>query len=208
MNAKPSATALPLLVTPTGSVLRDSWEIAASTPLEPCPAPLREVLDRELGTAGRKFIYNFILKPQHAKAFTTACTEGRHWLWRVAWHCGLGGALRARLSAVFGVGDAAGLAECVRQLDALLTSGALVDALEARKGPFLGGAELGAADLALASFAALCVLPEEYGGKGGTMAPHFAKLLSSDAVLRGHVERWRGTAVGAYAMLVYKTQRL
>ena len=211
-GAKPSPTALPALVLPSGAVLKDSWEVAAATRLAPIAPALRELLDGELGVAARKLAYCVLLKPEHAARFTSMCTEGRHWAWRLLWRCGVGAALRGELEKKFSVHDAAGVAACVAQLDALVApSGALARALaEARRAghPFLGGASLGQADIALCSLAALLVLPEEYGGAARPMAPHFAYLLSHDLQMRALVERWRGTEVGAYVLDVYKRHRV
>jgi hypothetical protein len=211
-GAKPSPTALPALVLPSGAVLKDSWEVAAATRLAPIAPALLEVLDRELGVAARKMVYCLLLKPEHAARFTLMCTEGRHWAWRLLWHCGLGAVLRGELEKKFCPGDAPGLAACVAQLDALVApEGALAGALAAarRAGhPFLGGAALGQADIALCSIAALLVLPDEYGGAQRTMAPHFSYLLSHDAQVRALVQRWRQTEVGAYVLDVYRRHRV
>jgi len=210
-GASPSPTSLPALVLPSGRVLKDSWEIAASTPLTPIDPSLQEVLDRELGVAARKLAYCILLKPQHSRRFSQMCTEGRHWAWKMLWHCGFGSVLRMMLEKNFRPKDAAGVAACVAQLDALmapsgLIAGALAEAR--RKGyKFLGGAALGLADIALCSIAALLVLPEEYGGANGTMAPHFAYLFDKDEQLRPLVERWRKTEVGAFVVEVYKRHR-
>lgn len=212
-GSKASPTSLPALVLPSGRVLKDSWEIAASTHLAPMDPSLQEVLDRELGVAARKLAYCVLLKPQHAQRFSRMCTEGRHWVWRALWYyCGVGAALRGMLEKAFRPKDAAGLAACVAQLDALMApTGKIAGALaEARKAghPFLGGDSLGQADIALCSIAALLVLPEEYGGAKGTMGPHFAYLLAKDDQMRPLVEGWRETDVGKYVLDVYKRHRI
>ena len=209
---RPSPTSLPALVLPSGAVLRDSWEVAAATRLAPIAPALREVLDRELGVAARKLAYCVLLKPQHAERFAQMCTEGRHWGWRLLWRCGVGAGLRGVLSKAFRPEDAAGVAACIAQLDALLApTGKIAGALaEARRAghSFLGGDAIGQADIALCSIAALLVLPEEYGGSKRPMAPHFAYLLSRDEQMRSLVERWRQTEVGAYVLHVYRHHRV
>lgn len=211
MNAKPSPTSLPVLVRPDGTVLRDSWEIAASTSLEPIDAALRDLLDNELGVAARKFAYCILLKSEHAAQFTIMCTEGRHWAWRLLWACGFGVTLRAMLAKSLQTADPVGFAACIAQLNELMgPSGKLARALaESRKAghEFLGGAALGQADIALASIGALLVLPERYGGRGCPMAPHFAYLMAKDAQMRALVDEWRQTEVGAYILELYKTKR-
>ena len=211
-GAKASPTSLPALVLPSGRVLKDSWEIAASTPLAPIDPSLQEVLDRELGVGARKLAYCILLKPQHAQRFSRMCTEGRHWVWRALWFCGVGAALRGALEKAFRPKDAESLAACVAQLDALMApTGKIAGALaEARKAghAFLGGDSLGQADIALCSIAALLVLPEEYGGAKGTMGPHFAYLFAKDDQMRPLVEGWRETEVGKYVLDVYKRHRI
>lgn len=211
-GSKASPTSLPVLVLPSGRVLKDSWEIAASTPLSPIDPSLKDVLDFELGVAARKLAYTILLKPQHAQRFSLMCTEGRHWVWRALWACGVGSVLRGGLQKLFRTKDAAGLAACVAQLDALMApTGKIAGALaEARKAghAFLGGDSLGQADIALCSIAALLVLPEEYGGAQGTMAPHFAYLLAHDDQMRPLVEAWRSTDVGAFVLDIYKRHRI
>jgi glutathione S-transferase len=211
-GSKPSPTSLPALVLPDGTVLKDSWEIAASTALAPIPPALQEVLDRELGVAARKLAYCILLKPQHAGRFAQMCTEGRHWGWRLLWHCGLGAGLRGELEKAFRPKDAAGLEACIAQLDALMApTGVLAGALASARAagqPFLGGAALGQADIALCAIAALLVLPEEYGGASRPMAPHFAYLMAKDEQMRPLVERWRRTEVGAFVLDVYKQHRI
>lgn len=212
MSGKPSPTALPVLVLPDGKVLKDSWEVAASTRLAPIDPALRVVLDAELGVAARRLAYMHLLKPEHAARFATMCTEGRHWGWRLLWHCGVGRALRGVLSKAFPPGDAAALAACVAQLEALFApAGPLATALAAaqRAGhAYLGGAAPGQADVALAAFGALVTLPDEYGGARGTMGPHFAYLLAHDAGLKAIVTRFRDTDVGRHVLLMYARHRL
>jgi glutathione S-transferase len=206
MVGKPSPTALPALVRPGGEVLADSWAVAASTPLAPMEPALREVLDRELGVAARAFTYSVLLQARHGPVFTAMCTEGRHWGWRLLWACGLGAALRGALRARFRADDKAAVSAYVADVDALLAPGGpLAGALARRRAgqPFLGGAALGQADVALCAIAAPLVMPEEYGGRARPMARHFRHLLAADGQLRAHVERWRGTEVGAYVLDVY-----
>lgn len=210
-NAKPSATSLPVLVRPDGTVLRDSWEIAASTSLAPIDSALRDVLDYELGVAARKLAYCILLKPEHAGQFTIMCTEGRHWAWRLLWACGVGAMLRAMLAKSLQTADPVGFATCVATLDGLMApTGPLSRALSASRAAgheYLGGAAVGQADIALASIGALLVLPENYGGRDLPMAPHFAYLLSKDAQMRTLVDAWRRTDVGAYILRLYATVR-
>jgi glutathione S-transferase len=202
---KASPTSMPLLVLPDGSVLKDSWEISAScSALAPMEEATRELLDKELGTAARALVYTFLLQPQHSAAFTAMCTEGRHWAWRLGWHLGLGFLLRSSLRAKFPAARAAEYAQQVEQL----MSGKLAELLEARQGRYLGGASPGQADLALASFVALLTLPEQYGGRSGSMPAFFGGLLAKDEQLRASVEKFRATKVGAYCMQLYKEHRL
>jgi glutathione S-transferase len=209
MTGRPSPTTLPALVRPGGEVLVDSWAIAASTPLAPMEPAFREVLDREVGVAARAFTYSVLLQDRFEPRFRAMCTEGRHWGWRLLWACGLGAALRGALRARFRPEDQAGVAACVAKLDALLSPGGpLAAALARRAGqPFLGGAALGQADVALCAIAAPLVMPEEYGGRARPLAHHFSHLLAHDEQLRAHVERWRGTEVGAYVLGVYARYR-
>lgn len=204
---KSSPTSTPILVYPDGSVCRDSWEIAERTGLAACDAPLKEVLDRELGPLARQNIYSYLLKPQHAARFDAIVTEGRHCGWRLLWCCGIRGFLRGRLSKSMKTEDAAAKAECSAALEALVR-GKLAAALAARKGPYLGGDKPSTADFALASFMALLVLPENYGGRTGTMGPHLLAVQREDAEVRASVEKWRATEVGAYAMQLYAKLRL
>ena len=90
-------------------------------------------------------------------------------------------------------------------------SGPLAAALSSAKRAghaYLGGATPGQADVALASFGALCTLPDEYGGVRGTMGPHFAYLMAHDAQLKPLVLRFRDTDVGRHIMLMYARHRL
>ena len=211
-TGKASPTALPVLVCPDGTVRKDSWEIAASTSLAPIDPALRIILDVQVGCLGRKFAYCVLLKRKHAARFTTMCTEGRHWGWRLLWHMGVGAALRRVLSKAFRPDDVPGFAACVEQLEALFApSGPLATALAAARlagHPYLGGHLPGQADIALASMGALVVLPDEYGGRQGTMGPHFAYLREHDEEARAIVARFRETDVGKFVLDMYARHRL
>jgi hypothetical protein len=77
-----------------------------------------------------------------------------------------------------------------------------------RKGEFLGGDELGQADIALASLSSILICPEEYGGRSGTMFPFITKILASDPEFREFVLKMKATVVGEFCLKLYKEHRI
>eukprot|EP01036_Dinobryon_divergens_P036700 gene36700-47839_t len=59
------ATAVPVMVLPTGEVLSDSWSIAQYCGMTLPPSDVMDLYDNQLGPLGRQFAYAFLLKDSH-----------------------------------------------------------------------------------------------------------------------------------------------
>ena len=68
-----------------------------------------------------------------------------------------------------------------------------------------GGCEPGVADYAMASLAAVLILPEQYCA--GQYTSYFNRLLAQDVEFRAQVEEFRGTAVGRHCAKMYREYR-
>lgn len=208
VGTKASPTAVPTLVLVDGSVLNDSWEIAEKlSGLAPMSLELKEILDKELGTKARKYVYSVLLKPQHAATFTRMVTEGRHWAWTYLWFCGFGFVFKFLLRGSMQTSNSKEIKACKEDVEFLMST-KLAAFVNERKGTFLGGDKLGQADIALASLSSILICPDEYGGRSGTMFPFITKILASDPEFREFVTKMRATVVGEYCLKLYKEHRI
>jgi hypothetical protein len=205
-GSKPSE--LPALISEDGQVFKDSWEIAEEfSGLPPISSELKDILDKELGIKCRQYIYSVLLKPQHANTFTKMCTDGRHWAWCLLWYSGLGFVLKSMLRHAMKTSIPTEVKACKEQVEHLMST-KLAAYVKERKGKFLDGDKLGQADIALAALAAPLVIPEEYGGRHGTMWPYASKILATDPEFKEFFTKMRATVVGEYCLQIYIEYRI
>ena len=203
---KPSPTSVPVMVTPSGTVLRDSWEVAASTKLKPIDPELKTLFDEELGPAVRALAYCYLFKQTTIPHFVKMCTEGRHWFFRLVWHLGFGTYLIKRMIKIFKTDEPATFPACVEKTRVIF---AKIDAiLEAKKTPYLAGDTPGVADVFLASLVAVVTNPDEYGGSDNSLSRYVNEQARLDPEYAAHIEHWRATTTGQYTLQLYKTHRL
>lgn len=197
------STAVPVAVCPEGKVWTDSWDIATKTGLPDIDQELKTLLDEQVGTLSRQYAYHFILQPRNDNVYNKLLTQDTHWFWRFLWWAFLGKFAKQMLAKTMKPFDAAAVADCKTKLEAALRQ---VDARIATKTtPFLGGATIGVADIAVASLVAPLVNPPLYCG--GRYAAAFNQLMQQDTLLRAEVERMRATTTGAYVMDLYAKYR-
>jgi len=208
-SAKPSMTALPLLVLPDGRVLKDSWDVsnwaATTAGLQPAPASLVKILDEEVGPLARQLVYSYVLAKRNENIFEGMCTEGAHWFWRFMWFwCGIRGFAFSKMRGIFKPDDKTAVAECRTKLQAAVRR-LDTEFVGKKAGKFLLGDKLSQADIALASIAAILVNPDDYAL--GRFKKHFQLLEKQDAALAEEMRVWRATPTGQYVQQVYATAR-
>ena len=203
-KTKNSPTSSPVMVHPDGSIDRDSWEISARANLKPIDSDLKDLLDKEFGPLCRQWVYFYLLKPEHSNIFSAMCTDGRHWFWKMLWNLGFGNILTEKMVALFDSHNEMTKKQCVVKLEVIIEK--LSTILRTRPGKFLGGDELGQADIALASLCGAIIFPDLYAG--GLMTPFVHQMKNKDKEFSQEVERWRKTEVGSYCMDLYSQWRL
>ena len=203
---EPSPTSVPVLVFPSGAVLRDSWEIAASTSLTPIEEDLRVLLDEELGPTLRTLAYCYLFKPGVLPLFHRLCTDGRPLAFQLFWRLGFGAYLVGYMKSLFATDDPATLPSCEKKARKLFAR--LSEVLDSRgASPFLGGESPGVADVFLASLAAVVVNPPEYGGADRSLANIVGEQEKLDPAYAAHVESFRQTVLGKFTLSLYATRR-
>lgn len=211
-GAKPSPTSVPCMVTPTGKVFVDSWEIAAS-----CSSlrqiedgeegeSIKKLLDEELGPAVRALAYCFLFKPQTLPLFNKMCTEDRHIFFRAIWCYGFGIFLIKKMVGIFKTDQASTQPECEARTQLALDKLAAI--LTAKKTKYFAGDEPGVADFFAAALIAVVVNPPSYGGRNPTMKRYVEEQELLDPEYKAHIEKWRAHPAGQYCLELYRTHRL
>lgn len=203
-SPKPSPTGVPVMIMSDGSVLRDSWDIAATTSLAPIDHDLKLLLDKEVGPLTRKIVYFHLLKPKTVKIFSAMCTDGRHWFWRLLWFCGFGSSLVEILAKSFNSRDAAEYSRWDQELTEIFNS-KLAKLLTEKKAKYLGGDKPGIADIALASLVAPVVSPQQYAH--GVSSKYRDQQTALDPEYKAMIEKYQSTIVGKYCLDMYETHR-
>ena len=148
---KARATAVPVMCCPDGKVLRDSWEIASFSGIDPIDDELKGVLDQKLGPMARQIAYHYILKPTNKNVWDGMCTSGQNWFWCTLWWLYLGKVATGMLLKIFQPQNEAAVHTCRENLKVVVAE--LDERLKTRKGQFLNGDNPGMADIALAALA-------------------------------------------------------
>jgi len=199
------------MITPTGKVFVDSWDIAAS-----CSSlvqiddgkegeDIKHLLDAELGPAVRALAYCFLFKPQTLPLFNKMCTEGRHIFFRAIWCCGFGNFLIKRMVKIFKTDQPSTMSATEAQTQAALDK--FVAILAAKKTKYLAGDEPGVADFFAASLIAVVVNPDTYGGRNPTMKKFVEEQEQLDPEYKAHIQKWRLHPAGQYCLELYRTHR-
>lgn len=204
-DAKRRSTVLPIGIQPNGDVLVDSWEIAKVSTLKPLNEELRQLLDHELGPLGRQYIYSYILHPRNAESFNELWTFNGGWFWRFLWnYCGFRKTVHEKMGSIFRSNDAAAVTQCKEKLHKVWS--ALDEIVQKRPGKYLMGDEISTADIAVASMAALVILPPLYCD--GRYHKIFQRLLDQDPLMKKEVDELRNSPLGQYALSLYASHRL
>jgi hypothetical protein len=197
------ATAVPVAICPRGEVWVDSWDIATKTGLVDIEPSLKQLLDDKVGVLARQYAYHFILQPRNNNIWNKLLTYQTGFLWSFLWWAFLGSYTKKIMVKTMKPYNADAVTDCRSKLDASLKE---LDSLIAnKKTPFLGGASIGVADIAVASLVAPLVNPAMYCG--GKYTPVFEELMQQDAELKKEVDRMRSTVTGAYVMELYAKYR-
>lgn len=203
-DAATRSTATPVAVLPDGTVLLDSWDIAAYSGLAPIDPEFKKLLDEELGPLSRQRAYISLLQPSNLKYLDQICTEGRSWIWRLIYWIRLRKDVKHNLFKTYRPTDAKAADQCKEKLVELFDQVGRI--LNNRQTKYLGGNQVGVADIALASLVAPLVNPPLYCG--GKYAKIFNTLMESNSAIKKETDFWRGTIVGEYTLEIYQKYRL
>ena len=200
---KPNASSVPIAVLPDGTVLNDSWEIAAYSGLKPIDEVLKKWLDEELGPLSRQLAYGFILKPSNSSIVDEMFTNESPWWWRCA-YVFAGGAIKEAITNEMKPFDASANKICREKLEKVVEQ--IGQRITAKQTRYLGGDSLGVADIAVASLMAPLISPPQY--VRGRFALLFDNLLKQDKEFNECVQYWRSTVAGGYALDIYDLRNL
>ena len=205
-----SPTAVPACCLPDGSVLVDSWDIAAhasaKSGIAPVPDDLKHVLDTRLGPLNRQLSYHVLFAEKNQNVWNGVVTHDTSALWRGLWWAG-GRQMTQKMVKMFSSDDGEQAALCRQRLNEVFDSIAAEHLSggggHGAGGPFVGGTTTpGMADVALASLAAPAVMPALYCE--GRYAQWFDQLLAQDAPLSDEVDAWRESPVGRHCLATYE----
>lgn len=198
------ATSVPVCVLPTGEVITDSWSIAAHSGLAAPSDDMLKLLDEELGPLCRQYTYCFVLNPANANVWNALATHKQGWFWRFIWWAGLGKKVSSMMSGIFRSSDAALMAQCREKLVHVFDT--LAEILAKSKGPFLTGATITTADVAVAALAAPLVSPELFAE--GEYFKYFTLLEQQDPAFAAEVAFFRSKPIGQFVLLMYAQHRV
>jgi hypothetical protein len=196
-------TSVPLAIFPDGSVLKDSWEIAASSGLPDISNELKIILDEELGPLARQLAYAKILSPKNKNIFQALCFEGQPWWWKLLWFLFLGSYIHKIMEKLFCTSDRNAVNIANEKMKTV--SNKLETIIKNKKTIFLEGDTIGIADIALSSLFSPMVNAPSY--RQGKFEHIFDLLFQQDVEARTDCEYWRGTLVGQYVLDIYKNHR-
>lgn len=197
------ATALPVAVCPNGDVWLDSWDIATKSGLPDIDPQLKKLLDERIAVLSRQLAFSFILQPRNANIWDALLTFNSGMLWKFLCNVYVRKFATERLGATMRPFDTAAVAECRTKLEAALKE--VDQIIAAKKTPFLGGATIGVADIAVASLVAPLVNPPKYCG--GRYNKILQQLMDQEPELQVEVERLRATPTGVFVMDMYAKHR-
>lgn len=200
------SSAVPLMVMPDGSFLKDSWAIVAASGLpQITDADFKRTVDEELGTLARQHAYMYLLRDckENRRVWDELCSASYGLLWWILWWTVLRKIVTERMIKVFQPHNEAANAECKAKLRVVFAK--LSKQIESRNTKYLYGDTLGAADLAVASMAAVVVYPDSYCG--GVYQKSFSRLQQVDAELPASIAEFRATPLGQYTLHIYRTHR-
>ncbi len=188
---------VPLLCMPDGRVLRDSWEILEHAIGAPEPE-WKERMDQELGVAVRQIAYHYVLSKEGAHlipAMLASASVIERTLWTL-----FSRPITKEMRKLMAITEANVRASKNQVLEILESAGG---SLRAHEGALQAGGGFGPTELAFSGLAAVCVLPEEYGGSAVDMPP----LASFPSTYRDFVEECRGTDAGRWVLESYRQRR-
>lgn len=194
------ATAVPVLVTSSGTVLRDSWEIAEYAGFEPVESALKKILDEDLGPLSRQLCYSYVLKESNSSVCDAMFVLCGGLPWKFLWFMGLGYFVKRGMSSSMRVQDPEAVYLCRSKLKQTFSQ--LSDIMKNKSTPYLAGDVPGAADFALAALASPVVGAHDYNlGKYDHL---FVRLESMDRHYTEEIEYWRNTDVGKHCLHMYE----
>jgi glutathione S-transferase len=197
------ATAVPVVALPDGSVLLDSWSIAAYSGLAPIDPELQSLLDDELGPLARQYAYSHIFKPKNINIFHAICTRNMGFGSKLLWNLYLGNKIVSQMTEFFRPHDVEAVRQCRAKLVAAVER--LDGIVSGKTTPYLGGEKVGVADIAISSLIAPLVSPRGYAG--GVFDEIFDQLLRQDPEVARDAEYWKSTLTGKYALEIYEKHR-
>ena len=200
---KKGATAVPVLVTPKGQVLRDSWEIAEYAGFEPVDRSLMRILDEELGPLSRQLCYAYVLKKKNSSICNKLFQDGSGMIWKLLYNLGVGYFLKKIMISSMRCNDEIAVSDCRDKLKDTFSK--LSSVLKTKNTAYLGGESPGAADFALAALASPVVSADDYClGRYGHL---FAEIERNDPEYLQEIRFWRNTDVGKHCLIIYQNFR-
>ncbi len=197
-----SATAVPLMVMPDKTVLRDSWEIAEYATGQTLDPKLKDILDNRLGPQGRSFAYSVCLNPAQRELWDKLVYQISGPIYSTIWRFYAGDTITKGMIKEFATDDEDLMRGVVGRLKETFDQ---VGEFLPDDG-YIGGASPNLSDFAVASLASAAVIPKGYCG--GAFDSIFSKILEnaseSEKQDRNH---FRDHKVGKHCELMYGLHR-
>lgn len=197
------ATAVPVLVLPTGIVATDSWSIANLVMKAPISPQLKIVLDEELGPLSRQLAYHYLFSPNNIHIAEDLFLSIGNWFYKVCWWLFLKRATISMMQKMFKVLDTEAVEICRGKLRAVFEKLDVV--ILNKRGKYIDGDTIGVSDIAIAALCAPVVAPREYCG--GRFVTYFDRMERQDKEYQRSLAEWRGTVTGQYVLRLYKEDR-
>jgi glutathione S-transferase len=200
------STAVPALVLADGTVLTDSWSIAAYSGLAPIGDEQRELYDKELGPLARQFAYGVFLNPANRPLWDRVLTKDQGWLWRLTYYF-FGNSLWKILRTLFAVGDGKEEEECERKLLLLCRriEKERLGGVIAKKHAYINGDAYTLEDVALCSLLGPATFPPQYCD--GVFEEAIDELEAKGDGGFDKIKRFRETEIGRYVARFYLKHR-